>query len=79
MSQEEDKPAVPYFLQIVVRAKSEIDNDWRSFLQWADRDEMMVYEIRGYGQSSGEASEDAYKKFKEDAQFYAEDHWEWKD
>ena len=69
----------PYFLQIVVNCKSIPDNDWRSFLQWANRDEMMVYEIRGYGKSPGEASEDAYKKFNEDAQFYAEDQWEWKD
>ena len=71
--------SIPCFLQIVVHCKSIPDNDWRSFLQWANRDEMMVYEIRGYGSSPGEASEDAYKKFNEDAQFYAEDQWEWKD
>lgn len=69
----------PYFLQIIVRCKSEPDNDWRSFLQWADRDEMMVYEIRGYGQTPGEASEDAWKLFKEDAELHSSDRWEWKD
>ena len=71
--------SAPYFLQIVVNCKSIPDNDWRSFLQWANRDEMMVYEIRGYGSSPGEASEDAYKKFNDDPEFYAEDQWEWKD
>ena len=80
MSQEEEnKPFVPYFLQIVVRAKSEIDNDWRAFLQWADRDEMMVYEIRGYGDSAGAAVIDAQKKFAEDPLENATDYWEWKD
>ncbi len=69
---------VPYFLQIVVQAKSIPDNDWRAFLTWADQEKMMVYEIRGYGKSPGEASEDAFQKFNDDAPFHSTDEWEWK-
>ncbi len=69
----------PYFLQIVVREKGHNDNDWRSFLTWADQEKMMVYEIRGYGKTPGEASEDAYQKFNEDAMFHSSDEWEWKE
>ena len=66
------------FLQIIVRAKSELDNDWRAFLQFADTDAMMVHEIRGYGRTHCEALTDAWNKFSDDAELYSEDCWEWK-
>ena len=68
----------PRFLQVVVQAKSEPDNDWRAFLHWADPEEMMVYEIRGYGDSACAAMTDAQQKFADDPFDNASDYWEWK-
>lgn len=68
---------IPELLQIITTCKSLPDNDWRSFLQWADKDAMMVYEIRGYGSSPCESLTDAHNKFLEDPTFYQTDCWEW--
>jgi hypothetical protein len=38
---------------------------------------MTVYQIRGYGDTPGKAADDAYAKYEEDREFYAEDKWVW--
>lgn len=72
-----------HFLKIVIQSKGKITEDsdkedFRSFLQWADSEEMMVYELRGYGETPGEAADDAWSRYKEDPWHYVEDSWEWK-
>ena len=65
-----------HFLQIVIQSKA--SDDWRAFLQYADSDEMMVYEIRGYGSTPGTAADDAYAKYNDDPESYIADSWAWK-
>ena len=55
------------FLNITIQSKS--DDDWRAFLDWADSDIMMRYQIRGYGNTPGAAA-DAWSKFNDDRDFY---------
>lgn len=64
------------FLQIVVTCKSIPDDDWRSFLQYAGREEMKVYEIRGYGSSPEDAASDAWRRFQEFPEDW-QDTWAW--
>lgn len=64
------------FLQIIVTCKSIPNNDWRSFIQYAIREEMMVYEIRGYGSDPAAAATDAWTKFQSCPEKW-DDKWEW--
>jgi hypothetical protein len=66
-----------HFLKITVQEKGKGD-DYRAFLDWADSDTMTVYQIRGYGDTPGKAADNAYAKYEEDREFYAEDEWVWK-
>ena len=66
-----------HFLKITIQEKSK-GEDYRAFLDWADSETMMVYQIRGYGDTPGKAADDAYAKYEEDREFYVEDEWEWK-
>lgn len=66
-----------HFLKITIQEKSK-DEDYRAFLDWADSESMMVYQIRGYGDTPGKAADNAYAKYEEDREFYVEDEWEWK-
>jgi hypothetical protein len=50
------------FLQIRLEEKSR-DEDWRAFLDFASRETMVVYTLRGYGSSPGEAATDAWNTF----------------
>lgn len=65
------------FLNITIQEKG-INEDYRAFLDWADRDTMTRFQLRGYGSTPGQAADDAWKKFNEDRDFYIEDSWEWK-
>jgi hypothetical protein len=66
-----------HFLQITIQEKDR--NDYRSFLDWADSKTMMVYQLRGYGDSPSMAAGNAYAKFNdEDRHDYITDEWEWK-
>jgi hypothetical protein len=65
-----------HFLKITVQEKGKGD-DYRAFLDWADSETMTVYQIRGYGDTPGKAADDAYAKYEEDREFYAEDKWVW--
>lgn len=65
------------FLSIAIQEKGRGD-DYRAFLDWAERDTMTRYQLRGYGATPGEAADDAWAKYNEDRDFYIE-HWEeWK-
>ena len=66
-----------HFLKITVQEKSR-DEDYRAFLDWGDDQEMMVYQIRGYGDTPGKAADDAYRKFQEDPELHVQGGWEWK-
>ena len=66
------------FLSITIQEKGRGD-DYRAFLDWADRDTMTVYQIRGYGDTPGKAADDAYANYEsEDRDFHVTDFWEWK-
>lgn len=69
-----------HFLSITVTQKgADVDKDWRAFLNWGDSETKTCYQLRGYGQTPGEAADDAWRRYKEDRDFYADDQWEWKD
>jgi hypothetical protein len=65
-----------HFLKITVQQKAR--DDYRAFLDWGDDQEMMVYQIRGYGDTPGKAADDAYRKFQQDPERHVEGGWEWK-
>lgn len=64
-----------HFLNITIQQKSK--NDWRAFLDWADSKTMTRYQLRGYGDTPGEAADDAYHRFETDRDKYADGSWEW--
>ena len=64
------------FLNITIQCKSV--GDWRAFLDWADSDIMMRYQIRGYGITPGTAADDAWAKFNDDREFFTDSIEEWK-
>lgn len=69
-----------HFLCITVQQKgADVDKDWRAFLDWADSETMTRYQLRGYGETPGEAADDAWQKYKTDRDFFVDSSWEWKD
>lgn len=65
-----------HFIKIEIREKG--FDEYRSFAVFADSEEMMCYEIRGYGSTPALACADAWEKFKsEDRWHYVEDEWKW--
>ena len=64
-----------HFLDITIQKKS--NEDWRAFLDWADDETMIVYQLRGYGSTPGEAADQAYAKYNEDRDHYIEGSWKW--
>lgn len=64
-----------HFLNITLQQKSK--NDWRAFLDWGDSETMTRYQLRGYGDTPGEAADDAYYKFEKNRDEYIEDSFEW--
>ena len=67
-----------HFMSITIHEKGKGD-DYRAFLNFADRETMMVYEIRGYGNTPGAAADDAYAHYEsEDRYDFVTDRWEWK-
>lgn len=49
------------FLQMKIQEKS--SNDWRSFLSFYSKETDVIYGLRGYGSTPGEAADDAWKTF----------------
>lgn len=76
MNENDKKLSVPYFLKLTIQEKSK-GEDYRAFLEWADREAMLVYEIRGYGSTPVAACEDACFKYNEDAWWYSEYVCKW--
>lgn len=69
----------PVFLNIVTQCKGSVnDKDWRAFLHWGDSYNGMMYTIRGYGETPGQAADDAFQKFVEDPVGNITDRCEWK-
>lgn len=65
-----------HFLNITVQCKGK--DDFRAFLDWADDETMTRYQLRGYGESPGEAADDAWAKYNEDRDSYITDKEVWK-
>lgn len=65
-----------HFLNITIQCKG--PDDWRSFLDWADGETMVRYQLRGYGATPGDSADDAWAKYNEDRDFYISDEEEWK-
>ncbi len=65
-----------HFLSITIQSKSE--NDFRSFLDWADDKSMIRYQLRGYGDSPSAAANDAWVKYIEDRDSYITHEEPWK-
>lgn len=60
-----EPPGELRFIEIIVRAKSEVDNDWRSYIRFGSKETMEVFEVRGYGSSPGEAAENAWERYND--------------
>lgn len=67
---------VPYFIKITVQEKSK-NEDYRAFLEWADKSEMQLYEIRGYGSTPVTACNCAWERFNEDHWYYSDPLGAW--
>ena len=67
-----------YFMSIEIQEKGK-GEDYRAFLHFANRETMMAYEIRGYGDTPGKAADDAYARYEsEDRYDHVTNEWEWK-
>jgi hypothetical protein len=58
------------FLGITINEKGQ--GDYRAFLEWGDSSTGTLYHIRGYGDTPGKAADDAYARWLEDPEVYAE-------
>lgn len=63
------------FLSITIQEKG--TDDYRAFLDWANKSTMTRYQLRGYGATPHAAAEDAWKKYNEDRDFYIEHEEPW--
>jgi len=52
-----------HFLNIIIQCKG--GDDFRAFLDWADDECMIRYQLRGYGDTPGKAADDAWTKYNE--------------
>lgn len=64
-----------HFLKITIQEKG--SDDYRAFLDFADRETMMVYQIRGYGGTPGDAANDVWVRYKDDPWYEVTDSWPW--
>lgn len=69
------EPQKVSFRQIIIQEKSH--DDWRSFLFFYSEETEVLYSLRGYGKTPGEAADDAYKTFNdEDLRWFELDSYE---
>ncbi len=61
LMEENPEPKDVSFLQIAIQEKD--SNDWRSFLSFYSKETDVIYGLRGYGSTPGEAADDAWKTF----------------
>jgi hypothetical protein len=64
-----------HFLDITIQCKG--SNDFRAFLDWADDQLMMRYQLRGYGSTPGQAADDAWRRYTENRDSYIEYECAW--
>ena len=73
--EENPEPKDVSFLKMVIEEKC--CNDWRAFLSFYSRETNVVYGLRGYGSTPGEAADYAWKKFNdEDLRWFGIDSYE---
>ncbi len=65
-----------YFCTITINRKG--SDDYRAFLHWADRGTMLLYEIRGYGATAGQAADSAYNYYVTARDQHSDCVGEWK-
>lgn len=58
------EPKKVSFRKIIIQEKS--SDDWRSFLSFYSEETEVLYQIRGYGSTPGEAADDVYKTFNDE-------------
>ena len=77
--EQNPEPKDVSFLQIKIQEKS--SNDWRSFLSFYSKETNVIYGLRGYGSTPGEAAEDAWVTFNdEEMRWHEIDSYEkWED
>ena len=76
--EENPEPKDVSFLQMQIQEKC--SNDWRSFLSFYSEETNVIYRLRGYGSTPGEAADDAWKWFSdEDLRWFEIDSYKkWK-
>lgn len=52
------------FVQMILQEKC--SNDWRSFLSFYSKETDVIYGLRGYGSTPGEAADNAWEKFNDE-------------
>jgi hypothetical protein len=62
--EQNPEPKDVSFLQIKIQEKCA--NDWRSFLSFYSKETDVIYRLRGYGSTPGEAADDAWEKFNDE-------------
>jgi len=62
--EQNPEPEDVSFLQIKIQEKS--SNDWRSFLSFYSKETNVIYRLRGYGSTPGEAADDAWENFNDE-------------
>jgi hypothetical protein len=72
---ENPEPKDVSFLEMIINEKC--SNDWRSFLSFYSKETNVVYRLRGYGSTPGEAADDAWKTFNdEELRWFGIDRYE---
>jgi hypothetical protein len=62
--EENPEPKDVSFLEMIIEEKC--CNDWRAFLSFYSTETNVVYRLRGYGSTPGEAADDAWKTFNDE-------------
>ena len=77
--EQNPEPKDVSFVQMIVQEKC--SNDWRSFLSFYSKETDVIYRLRGYGSTPGEAADNAWETFNDEYLRWVEiDSYErWKD
>ena len=62
--EQNPEPKDVSFVQMIVQEKC--SNDWRSFLSFYSKETNVIYGLRGYGSTPGEAADNAWEKFNDE-------------
>lgn len=77
--EQNPEPKDVSFLQMIIQEKC--STDWRSFLRFFSKETGVIYQLRGYGTTPGEAADNAWKTFNdEELRWFEIDSYEkWND